>query len=153
MRLQEERRRRRQVRPPPLSCELRIAGEVPGRKRFRGPQPLAAPARRSERGRLARSSSAHNALAWHLAWERGRIDEALPHAAEAVRDFACFECFDTLAFVQAKKGAFARAYQMQSIAVNTAPDGFSDPGMLERWEHYRRAAAQAQPAVTASAPP
>ncbi|WAS95172.1 hypothetical protein [Nannocystis punicea] len=90
--------------------------------------------------RSATLSLTHNAVAWHLAWERGRLDEALPYASTAVRDFSCFECFDTLAFVMAKKGAFSQAFKMQSIALNTMPDGYFDADVLARWESYRQAA-------------
>lgn len=93
-------------------------------------------------------ASSFEALA-SLATRQGADDDAIELAAEAFdRDFACWSCADTLASALAHQGAYQRAYEIQSVAVNIAPERQVPPAMLDRLERYRQAAA----AETSSAP-
>jgi tetratricopeptide (TPR) repeat protein len=91
----------------------------------------------------ASSPTVLNNVAWRLAlWSR--VDEALPLSLRSVEaDPGCWACYDTLALVLFKKGALAKAVEVQSLAVNLMPEGFIDRDVFRRLREYKAAAASA----------
>jgi tetratricopeptide (TPR) repeat protein len=97
----------------------------------------------------ASSANMQNGIAWHLGlW--GRVDEALPLSLRSVEgDPACWECYDTLAMLVAKTGNFAKAVEIQSLAVNIMPEGVRENDVFVRLRDYKKAAAKASAPGTA----
>lgn len=107
---------------------------------------------------VATSARILNGAARYLAL-RSREDEGLPLAVRAAsRDPSCWQCFDTLGLLLAQKGDFAKAQQVQLIAVSLIPENIRASGPEERLRLYAKkastaAAAPSCPSGESCAPP
>jgi len=89
--------------------------------------------------KVATSASALHFVGKHY-WNAGHMTEAIPFMRRAIqKDPGCWSCLNTYASMLFERGLIQDAYEVQTSAVHTAPDGEDREGLIERMKKYENA--------------